>query len=103
MSTATPSYTSRPKNINSLAPPVNVNVTKEQPIIVKKSGSNVLLWFILASLAAWLAFYFVKPAIVQTRVAGVPTGNADIWKSLIAGLLVGAAVALLVWLLTACR
>jgi hypothetical protein len=67
-------------------------------------GGNILLWFIIVTLLAWLLLYFLRPTLVQkTNAQGQPTGVADAGKSFLGALLIGLLVALVIWLLRSCK
>lgn len=67
-------------------------------------GSNILLWFVVVTVLAWILLYFLKPtAVQQTNAQGEPTGVADAGKSFIGALLIGLLVALVIWLVRSCK
>lgn len=74
------------------------------PGVDSSTVTSLLLWFVVVSLVAWFLFYAFKPTVVQkVGVDGRPTGEVDIGKSLLGGLLVGLIVTLVIWLLRSCK
>ena len=69
-----------------------------------RGASNLLLWFVVLTLIFWALLYFFNPKLVQKNgVDGRPTGQQDVAKSLLGGLLIALFLILLIWLFRSCK
>jgi cellobiose-specific phosphotransferase system component IIC len=67
-------------------------------------NSHLLLWFIIIAVIAWILLWIWKPAALQnTSPTGVPTGEANGWKTLLAAIIIALIIVLLIWLFRANR
>lgn len=72
---------------------------KKQWMIWNKGIGEYLLWFVILTLFWFFIFYFWLPTYFQKTTGGVPNGEADTVKILIAAILISLVlVILLVWL-----
>ncbi len=78
-----------------------------QPVVTNNyigNKGNLLLWFLIIAVIAYLILYIWKPTLLQrTDAGGIPTGVADPIKVLIAAIIVALIIVLLIWLFTRCR
>jgi len=84
-----------PEKIESLSkssPKKNVAEKKS------KSWINLLVWFLVAAILAYVVLYSWNPTQLQKKdLAGLATGVSDTTKTIIASVVVGLIVALIVW------
>jgi heme/copper-type cytochrome/quinol oxidase subunit 2 len=67
-------------------------------------NSHLLLWFIIIAVIAWILLWIWKPAALQnTGANGVPTGEPNGWKTLLAAIIIALIIVLLIWLFRANR
>jgi hypothetical protein len=82
--------------IDSMAPkssPKKVGVEKKG-----KSWITLLVWFLVASILAYVVLYSWNPAQLQKNdLAGKPTGVSDPVKTILSSVGVGLIVLLVVW------
>lgn len=64
-----------------------------------QGNSHLLLWFIIIAVIAWILLWIWKPTALQNvGPNGVPTGEPNGWKVLIAAIIIALIIVLLIWL-----
>lgn len=94
--------------IATLAPgPVVVEKVEVKPVgyRISEGWASLVLWFIIVAVIAWFVLYSLRPTWVQQRGAdGLPTGQVDAGRVLLAAIVIALIIVLIVWLLRAnCR
>jgi hypothetical protein len=81
----------------------------EEPVQTRPGGYklggavNLILWFVIVAVIAWIILWIWKPVIVQQMVNGQPTGTPDGGKTLIGAIIIALIVVIIIWLVSACR
>ncbi len=83
-------------SLDSMAPkssPRKGDVDKKGPKWV-----NLLVWFLVTAILAYVILYSWNPAMLQTKdTAGQATGTSDMTKTIITSVVIGLIVALIVY------
>ena len=92
--------------IQTLAPErIDVVVTPTNGVI--SHGINwgaLLLWFFIIGAIAYFILWLVKPSWLQaTGPLGAPTGVADVWKTLLAAIVIAIIIIAIIYLIRGCR
>jgi hypothetical protein len=83
--------------IESMAP---TRSSQKKSTVEKKGKSwiNLLVWFLVAAILAYVVLYSWNPAQLQKNdLVGKPTGVSDPTKTILASVGVGLIVLLIVW------
>lgn len=93
--------------IQTLAPE-NIDVTVlPNTYVGLKQGFNwgaFLLWFIIITAIVFFFLWLFKPSLLQsTTVGGVPTGQPDVWKTLLGAIIVALIIMALIYLVRGCK
>ena len=86
-----------PEKIETMAP----KSSPKKAATDKKATSwvNLLIWFLVAAILAYVVLYSWNPAQLQKNdLVGKPTGVSDPTKTILASVGVGLIIALIVWL-----
>ena len=71
-------------------------------VVVEKKGKswiNLLVWFLVAAILAYVVLYSWNPTQLQkTDLTGKPTGVSDPTKTILSSVGIGLIVLLIVWL-----
>lgn len=78
-----------------------------EAIVVRPVGYNVtsgwgalVLWFIIIAVITWFILYSLRPTWVQQRgEGGLPNGQVDAGRVLLASVVIALVIVLIIWLL----
>ena len=82
-------------DISSLSPRAS---RKGSPTASKSKWINLLVWFLVTAILAYVILYSWNPVYLQKKdVMGKPTGVSDPVSTIIASVVIGLIVLLIVW------
>lgn len=97
----------QPQPIASLAPNPVVAEAVVVPVgyNVASGWGALVLWFIIVAVIVWFILYSLRPTWVQQRgEGGLPNGQVDAGRVLLASVVIALVVVLIIWLLRSnCR
>lgn len=71
---------------------------KGSPTVSKNKWINLLVWFLVSAILAYVVLYSWNPVYLQKKdTLGKPTGVSDPVSTVIASVVVGLIVLLIVW------
>jgi hypothetical protein len=84
-------------NLDAMAPskssPRKGEVEKKGPKWV-----NLLVWFLVVAILSYVILYSWNPEMLQTKdIAGKPSGNSDMTKTVLASVVIGLIVVVVVY------